>query len=111
MNAWGVLSYLLLGGLLGAVGQGLRFIVGLKKKYDESSASGRDLKEIFDYRELWLSFVIAFLVGAIAGILGVISHLGEEITVDFLFTIIGIGYVGTDFIEGLIKKKVFLRAR
>jgi len=105
MDAWTVLSYLLLGGLLGMVGQGIRVMVGLKKKYDESLRSNKKLKDIFDARQLWISILISFLIGTIAGILGVINYIDQAITKEFLFTIIGIGYAGTDFIEGFIKKK------
>ncbi|ASC71285.1 hypothetical protein XM38_022370 [Halomicronema hongdechloris C2206] len=35
MGAYEILAYLLLGALLGALGQGIRVIVGLKKKSDE----------------------------------------------------------------------------
>jgi len=105
MDAWTVLSYLLLGGLLGVVGQGIRVVVGLKKKYDESLRLNKDLKEIFDARQLWISILISFLIGTVAGILGVINYIDQAITKEFLFTIIGIGYAGTDFIEGFIKKK------
>ena len=105
MDAWTVLSYLLWGGFLGVVGQGIRIVVGLKKKYDESVRSGKKWEDIFDARQLWISLLIAFLIGIIAGVLGVINYMGKEINKEFLFTLIGIGYAGTDFIEGFIKKK------
>ena len=37
MDPWTALGYILLGGLLGAIGQGIRVVVGLKKQMDESS--------------------------------------------------------------------------
>jgi len=107
MDAWAVLSYLLLGGLLGVVGQGIRVMVGLKKKYDESLRSNKKWKDIFDAKQLWISLLIAFLIGIIAGVLGVINYVGKEINKEFLLTIIGIGYAGTDFIEGFIIKKKY----
>jgi len=105
MDAWTVLAYLLLGGLLGMVGQGIRVMVGLKKKYDESLRSNKKWKDIFDARQLWISILISFLIGSVAGILGVINYIDQAITKEFLFTLIGLGYAGTDFIEGFIKKK------
>jgi len=87
------------------VGQGIRVMVGLKKKYDESIRSKKKWKEIFDARQLWISILISFLIGSVAGILGVINYMGQAITKEFIFTLIGIGYAGTDFIEGFIKKK------
>jgi len=41
----------------------------------------------------------------VAGVLGIINIMGEEISKEFIFTLIGIGYAGTDFIEGFIVKK------
>jgi len=104
MDACTALSYLLLGGLLGFVGQGIRVVVGLKKKYDEMLRSNKKWKDIFDAKQLWVSLLIAFLVGIIAGVLGIINYMGKEINREFLLTLIGIGYAGTDFIEGFIRK-------
>ncbi len=87
------------------VGQGIRVMVGLKKKYDESLRSNKKWKDIFDARQLWISILISFLIGSVAGILGVINYIDQAITKEFLFTLIGLGYAGTDFIEGFIKKK------
>jgi hypothetical protein len=104
MDVWTVIGYLLLGGILGAVGQIIRIVVGLKKKHDEALEMGSSFKELFDSSRLWTSLLIAFIVGAIAGILGIINFLGQEISKEFILTMIGIGYSGTDFIEGFIVK-------
>jgi uncharacterized membrane protein YoaK (UPF0700 family) len=100
------LSYLILGGILGAVGQGIRVIVGLKKQYDEALQLKVSMKEMFDAKRLFVSLLIAFIVGAIAGILGVINYFGKTVTKEFIITLIGIGYAGTDFIEGFVKKAI-----
>lgn len=106
MDVYTVIGYLLLGGILGAIGQGLRVIVGLKKQYDQALKSDKKLGELFDTKKLWLSFLIAFIIGGIAGTLGVIRFLGEEITKESIIILIAIGYAGTDFIEGFVKKTV-----
>ena len=90
---------------MGVVGQGIRIVVGLKKKYDESVRSGKKWEDIFDAWQLWISILISFIIGIVAGILGVINYIDQAITKEFLLTLIGIGYAGTDFIEGFIKKK------
>ncbi|HQE24349.1 MAG TPA: hypothetical protein PLM20_10670 [Syntrophomonadaceae bacterium] len=48
--------------------------------------------------------VISILIGVVAGTIAAITLLGEEIDKQTLFTIIAVGYAGTDFIEGFIKK-------
>lgn len=60
-----------------------------------------------DKGQMWTSFLIAFIVGTVAGILR-INLMGQEITKEFILALIGIGYAGTDFIEGLIVKKVYM---
>ena len=40
MEAQDLILLILIGGILGAVGQGIRVIVGLKKLYDESMQKG-----------------------------------------------------------------------
>lgn len=106
MDVWTVIGYLLLGGILGAVGQSIRVVVGLKKQHDEAVRTEKEFKELFDNSRLWTSLLIAFIVGAVAGILGIINFMGQEISKEFILTMIGIGYSGTDFIEGFIVKKL-----
>jgi len=99
MAAYDILAYLLLGALLGALGQGIRVIVGLKKKADENLA--QPLRTWFDPQRLLLSL----LIGALAGCLSVVLLIGSELDRNSLLTIIASGYAGTDFIEGFIKGK------
>ena len=72
------------------------------KKLKEKSPSGRFGDE-FDNKQL----VISILIGVVAGTIAAITLLGEEIDKQTLFTIIAVGYAGTDFIEGFIKKYYF----
>lgn len=104
MGTWSAVGYVVLGGLLGAVGQGLRVVVGIKKNYDELAGTGRKLGDVWDPSRMVTSFVIAFAIGAIAGILGIISFWGQHVTRELIITVLGIGYAGTDFIEGFMKK-------
>ncbi len=101
MDVWTAIGYLLLGGILGIVGQGIRIVVGLKKASAEARQGGKRLKDVFDNKRFGVSILIAFLVGLIAGMLGVLDFIGQAINKEFCLTIIGFGYLGTDFIEGL----------
>lgn len=92
---------MLLGALLGISGQCLRVIVGLKKNNDINGKDAK-IKDWFDSKH----FLMSILIGAVAGIVGAISLLGEEIDKQLLITLMTIGYAGTDFIEGFIKKKL-----
>jgi len=94
---------LFVGGLLGMVGQGIRTIVGLKKVYDQSVRQATAFTELFQGSQISLSLLIGF----VAGVLGVISFFdpaSTKFTKETLLTLIGIGYAGSDFIEGFIKK-------
>ena len=95
---------LLLGGILGMAGQGIRVIVGLKKVHDSI-----DTKKIQFSAEFQTStLVISLLIGFVAGIVGVISidtSGNDLVDKNTLLTLLGIGYAGTDFIEAFMKKQ------
>jgi phosphate/sulfate permease len=149
------LAYVALGVLLGATGQLMRVVVGLKKELDEAPKIAEKKKELdeknkklderieeldekikakedkeslmkekelfirdkellfkekevlewFNWKQLLVSLLIAFLVGGIAGVLGAIMMVGETITKEFMVTLIAIGYAGTDFIEGFMNTR------
>ncbi len=112
MDPWTALGYILLGGLLGAIGQGIRVVVGLKKQMDdvskntsESGEQGKNWADWFEPQQLLVSLAIAFAVGGIAGILASLQILGQDITKEYMISIITMGYAGTDFIEGFMKTK------
>ena len=114
MDPWTALGYILLGGLLGAIGQGIRVVVGLKKQMDESSKSSdgsdsaqskKDWQQWFDPQQLLVSLAIAFVVGGIAGTLASLQSFGQDVTKEYMISIITVGYAGTDFIEGFMKTK------
>jgi uncharacterized membrane protein YfcA len=91
-----ILEFVILGILLGIAGQGARAVVGIKKQYDKGK------EDWFDGRLLITSLVI----GGTAGAFGAIGLLDNREIVDkqTLLTLITIGYAGTDFIEGFMKK-------
>lgn len=101
MDVFQVTTFIILGAILGSAGQCIRVVVGLKKSNDKS-VEGAKPKDWFDSKQL----LIGILIGAVAGILGAISLCGEVIDKQLLITLIAIGYAGTDFIEGFMKKKI-----
>jgi len=102
MESSQTLTFILLGALLGAAGQGARAIVGLKKEIVAARSSGKKVGEWFDGRELLLSFVL----GAVAGVLAAIWQYepNVQITRSLLLGFAGAGYAGADFISGLMDK-------
>ena len=90
------------GGLLGAIGQLIRAIAGLKKLSDDVSQKNLTLSDCFSPSQL----VISVVIGAVAGILGAVS-LGVDpnkgIGAAELTPLLGIGYAGSDFIEAFMK--------
>ncbi len=95
---------LVLGGILGMVGQGIRVIAGLKKVNDQALARGESFNSLFQGTTLGISLLIGFVAGALA----ILAFAGKEAlqhpTREVIIAIIGAGYAGTDFIEGFIKK-------
>jgi hypothetical protein len=98
------LVIILIGAILGAVGQGIRMIIGLKKTYDEALKTQTAPADLLVYEQLALSIFIAFGVGAIAGVLAVVTTDNIQFTKSTILAFIGSGYAGTDFIEGFMKK-------
>lgn len=98
MEIYETISFIFLGAFWGLVGQCIRVIVGLKKRFDEKARTG--VEDWFDLKRL----MISLLIGLVCGSLGAIYLLGEELTKDVLLTLIAMGYAGTDFIEGLMRK-------
>jgi hypothetical protein len=98
-----VLLALLLGGLMGMIGQGIRAVAGLKKMNDDAASSGATSADLFIASRL----VVSLLIGFIAGVIAAISvGLDNLINIDpgKVSTLLGIaaaGYAGTDFIEAL----------
>lgn len=99
---------MLTGGLLGVVGQLIRFLVGYKKLNDEALKEGKSVSDLFQTRR----FVISLIIGFVAGIIGIVSlsefkeSIFSEKVKETTLTLIGIGYAGTDFIEGFIRKSI-----
>lgn len=98
MNAVEWLPVLTLGALLGAVGQVIRTIPGLKKLKDDPAGK-------FDPMQLMMSVIIGAAAGVIAMITLEVSS-GKAISTQDIITVIAAGYTGADFIEAFITKSL-----
>jgi len=99
-----VIQGLLLGMLLGAMGQGVRAIIGLKKAGEDAQAKGTTMKDEFDPSQ----FLVSLLIGAIAGGLAAMPLLSQMGSIGYQ-TCLGLmaaGYAGADFIEGFMSKSL-----
>jgi hypothetical protein len=100
MSTTEILNNVLLGGVLGVIGQGLRTITGLKKWYDDRKHNA-DQADEFDIKRMVVSLFIGFVAGALGLLFFDTQWTGEK---KDIAAIIGIGYAGVDFIEGFITK-------
>jgi hypothetical protein len=92
-----------LGALIGATGQGIRALVGLRKAADCANATGSTLKQEFDGSKLLTSL----LIGAVAGMLAALPFISQVgLTYQTLITLLSAGYAGADFIEGFMRKSI-----
>lgn len=98
MNAVDWLPVLTLGALLGAVGQVIRTIPGLKKLKDDPAGK-------FDPMQLMMSVIIGAAAGVIAMITLEVSS-GKAISTQDIITVIAAGYTGSDFIEAFITRSM-----
>ena len=108
MNLNDIISQILVGGLLGIIGQGIRMIIGLKKMKEklaqDKANNTKNPDNEFDLKRLLLSIFIGFIAGALGGLFAVnLSTPLKDKTV--LATLIAIGYSGVDFIEGFLTKR------
>lgn len=91
-----------LGGLLGALGQGARVVVGLKKLSDATAATGGAAEQIEPSRMV-TSLLIGFIAGALAAMMMGID-VDAKVSLQQVLGLAGAGYAGTDFIEGFLSR-------
>lgn len=93
---------LLLGGLMGMIGQGIRAVAGLKKMNDDAQSQGAAAQDLFMASRLVISLIIGFIAGVIAAST-MLSKLIDMTSGDvgILFGIAAAGYAGADFIEAM----------
>lgn len=104
MQANQLITVLLLGGLLGMCGQGIRVIAGLKKGYDKAAANGLNFKDHFDPRSLMVSLFIGFTAGVLA-VLALMNKINpNNLQSETVMALLGAGYGGADFIEAFMSR-------
>jgi putative chitinase len=104
-NIANYLGVLLLGGLLGVIGQGVRAIVGLKKMFDQAETQNVGQYDLFLASRLLISLFIGFIAGAAAAFFSAIKPGGPiDLSTSTLTAFAAAGYAGTDFIEGLASR-------
>ena len=102
-----VLVGLLLSGLMGLLGQGIRAVVGLKSAATLSAGVPTQQSE-FNVAYFGLSLMIGFIAGVLAGI-GIGVDQVAKVTPDNLKLLLGIaaaGYAGADFIENAFTRLI-----
>ena len=99
-----IISALLLGGILGLVGQGIRAIMGVKKMREENANPALPSYDLNVSR-----LVASLFIGFAAGLLATLPFFktdfseGPKWSQQVILTLIAAGYSGADFIEGFLK--------
>jgi hypothetical protein len=99
-----LLSAILIAGLLGMLGQGIRAVAGLKKMNDDATANGASSADLFNAARLLVTLMVGFLAG-VAGALAIgigkltDGSLTAANATEILLSIAAAGYAGTDFLE------------
>jgi hypothetical protein len=91
----------LTGAVLGALGQFARVLVGLNKRLGEAAAGPAAPSFAL------VRFLVTMAIGAFGGAVGAIALLGDNgttLTAQSTLLLMGIGYAGTDAIEGLAQR-------
>jgi hypothetical protein len=99
-----MLEILILGALMGILGQGARAVVGLKGMADDAKSLGLSPNDLFEAARLITSFLIGFLVGLAAALIYIKSYGTAEPGWQVLLGFAASGYLGTDFLEGFISQ-------
>ena len=100
MTSSQVLAALLLCGLMGLIGQGIRATVGLKNASQQGSTPTQQTE--FNAAYFLLSMMIGFIAGVLAGLgmgLKQVANFPDPLSITPLLGIAVAGYAGADFIE------------
>lgn len=100
------LTILAVAALLGVTGQGVRVIVGMKKLSDIASQQNTKVKDLIEPSSLLISLLIGLIAGVLAGVMDISFANDSQLSKSLLFSFLGAGYAGADFIEGFMHKAV-----
>ncbi len=94
------LQIILVAGIAGAIGQGARAVVGLKKLNDVTGSPGATPSDVFNPSRLWVSLLIGFIAGVLSAL--ILHPVSADMNSQSIIAFAAAGYAGTDFIEGLM---------
>jgi hypothetical protein len=93
-----------LGGLMGMLGQGIRATVGIKKLYDKSAGDNSLVDAGFSAIRFILSLFIGFIAGALTALMLSDGQTETAASKEYMGALMTAGYAGADTIEGLANK-------
>lgn len=101
-----LLETLILGALMGMLGQGARAVAGLKSMSDDAKALDLSPNDLFEAGRLITSFLIGSLVGLASALVYVINSAAplQEPNWHLLLAWAAAAYAGTDFLESFISQ-------
>lgn len=99
------LSALVLCGVAGMVGQGIRAIVGLRKAGYLQIEAG-DSKQNFSASYLMVTLMIGFIAGSLSGLTMGLDTFAGKFSSESLMAVVAAGYAGVDFIEGSFNSRI-----
>jgi hypothetical protein len=97
-----MLTMLLLWGLMGMVGQGVRTVVGLKKLSDMYDTAPSEVDR-FNAARIVIGLMIGFLAGVIGAMTSDVFNY-PTLNREALLYLAGVGYIGVDVIEAFSQK-------
>lgn len=99
-TVWPWISVVVVGALMGVLGQAICALLGLKKAGDAASLHG-----IFLERIEFTRLTISLFIGAVAGMIAAIAITpGSPMSREALLSLAAAGYAGADFVEGLMAR-------
>ncbi len=106
------LCLLLIASLLGGLGQFIRILPAIKNMQKKSPAApaseaGSSIHDVLsdNLRYMVFTIVIAMVIGALAGIVGLLASNDFKIDTTHVMMLIAAGYAGTDLIESFVIRK------
>lgn len=99
------LSALILCGMSGMVGQGIRAVVGLRKAGYLQLEAG-DSKQNFSASYLMVTLMIGFIAGSLSGVTMGLETFTGKFSTESLMALVAAGYAGVDFIEGSFNSRI-----
>ncbi len=97
---------LLLAGTLGAAGQAIRAVAGIKKMMDQARSDGQAPFDQFVTSRFVVTLVVGFVAGMVAALsLGVSKLIPVNLdNIELLLGLAAAGYGGTDFLEAFARR-------